>query len=69
MVGVTRDGEKCSSYADCLALVEAGTDIDYDGASGPLEFTDVGEPSAAVYDVYEYDAEGNAVTYEQVEIS
>jgi branched-chain amino acid transport system substrate-binding protein len=69
MVGVTRDGEKCSSYADCLALIEAGTDIDYDGASGPLEFTDVGEPSAAVYDVYEYDAEGNAVTYEQVEIS
>ena len=35
IVNVTKGGEKCSTYADCLALVEAGTDIDYDGVSGP----------------------------------
>lgn len=47
--GVTRDGEKCTTYADCLALVEAGTDIDYDGVSGPFEFAGNGEPLVATY--------------------
>jgi ABC-type branched-subunit amino acid transport system substrate-binding protein len=45
--GVTREGEKCTTFADCIALVDAGTDIDYDGVSGPLEFIDAGEPSQA----------------------
>ena len=47
--GVTRDGEKCTTFADCLALVEAGTDIDYDGVSGPFEFAGNGEPLIATY--------------------
>src|SRR3954447_13888415 len=34
---VTRGGTKCASYKECLALVKAGTDIDFDGLSGPLE--------------------------------
>ena len=42
--GVTRDGEVCTTFADCKALIEAGTDIDYDGASGPLQFAGNGEP-------------------------
>jgi branched-chain amino acid transport system substrate-binding protein len=33
--GVTRDGEACETYADCLALLEEGEDIDYNGPSGP----------------------------------
>jgi ABC-type branched-subunit amino acid transport system substrate-binding protein len=49
--GVTRDGEKCETYADCLALVQAGTDIDYDGVSGPGEFSGNGEPTEASYGV------------------
>ena len=47
--GVTRDGEKCTAYAECLALIEAGTDIDYDGASGPLQFAGNGEPLEGTY--------------------
>jgi ABC-type branched-subunit amino acid transport system substrate-binding protein len=47
--GVTRDGEKCTTFADCAALIEAGTDIDYDGVSGPLEFAGNGEPLVANY--------------------
>ena len=33
---VTRGGEKCTTFADCLALLEAdpAADIDYDGVSG-----------------------------------
>ena len=47
--GVTRDGEKCTTFADCIALIEAGTDIDYDGASGPLTFAGNGEPLEGTY--------------------
>ncbi len=65
MVGVTRDGEACSTFADCAALLADGADIDYDGASGLLDFLDVGEPSAGVYDVYEYDADGLQVVIEE----
>ncbi len=62
--GVTEGGTKCSTFGECYDLVQAGEDIDYDGASGPLEFTDAGEPSTGVYDVFEYDSEGNPVTIE-----
>ena len=65
---MTRGGEKCSSYAACHALLQAGTDIDYDGASGPLDFVDAGEPGAGAYDMFTYDAEGTANTDETVSI-
>jgi branched-chain amino acid transport system substrate-binding protein len=65
---VTRGGEKCSSYADCHALLQQGVDIDYDGASGPLDFVDAGEPGAGAYDLFTYDAEGVANTDETVSI-
>jgi ABC-type branched-subunit amino acid transport system substrate-binding protein len=35
--GVTRDGEACDSFEACVELLEAGEDIDYQGASGPIE--------------------------------
>ena len=47
--GITRDGEVCTTFADCVALIEAGTDIDYDGISGPLTFAGNGEPIVASY--------------------
>ncbi len=68
MNGVTSGGEKCTSFEECMALIDEGTDIDYDGASGPLEFTDVGEPAVGTYDVFTYDAEGAAQTDNQVVI-
>lgn len=54
MVGVTRDGETCTDPASCLELIEQGTDIDYDGASGPGEWIPAGEPSAGDYEVWEF---------------
>jgi branched-chain amino acid transport system substrate-binding protein len=55
---VTRGGEKCTTFADCAALAEAGTDLDYDGVSGPLEFIDAGEPSQASILILEFDETG-----------
>jgi len=55
--GVTKDGEKCTSYPDCLELVRAGTDIDYDGISGPMEFAGNGEPTLGNYGLLEFGAD------------
>ncbi len=52
---VTRGGTKCTSYEECVALVDAGEDIDYDGVGGPYEFVDAGEPAAASYRIATYD--------------
>ena len=38
--------------------LKAGTDIDYDGASGPVDLTASHEPNVGNYDVWQYDAEG-----------
>ena len=52
---VTREGEKCATFADCKELIAAGTtDIDYDGVSGPIEFSDVGDPTEATIGIYSY---------------
>jgi branched-chain amino acid transport system substrate-binding protein len=66
IIGVTRDGEKCSLIADCLAKVWAGIDIDYDGASGPLEFSPNGEPGRGVYNVIQYNAEGKSENQSEI---
>jgi len=66
--GVTKGGEKCDTYAACLALIEAGSDIDYDGASGALNFVDAGEPGAGYYDVWHFDAAGAIVIDETVPV-
>jgi branched-chain amino acid transport system substrate-binding protein len=59
---VTADGEKCTTYADCLALLNDGKDIDYDGQSGPIDLNDVGDPSKAIMGIYTY---GPDNTYER----
>lgn len=58
VVNVTRDGEKCTSYADCLKLIKDGKDIDYDGFSGPVDMIDVGELGEATIMTYGFDNGG-----------
>lgn len=63
---VTRGGTKCSSFAECCELIAAGEDIDYDGASGPLDFTDAGEPGAGSYDISTFGSDGSLSPIAQV---
>jgi len=58
--GITRGGDKCTSYADCLKIVTDGGDPDYDGASGPLEFSGNGEPTEASYGILQFGEEKNS---------
>lgn len=53
IVDLTRGGEKCSSFDECSQLLEEGADdLDYDGPSGPLDFTEKGEPDAGSFEVW-----------------
>jgi ABC-type branched-subunit amino acid transport system substrate-binding protein len=39
---------------DAINALENGDDIDYEGASGPIDLNDDGDPTAGVYDLYRY---------------
>jgi ABC-type branched-subunit amino acid transport system substrate-binding protein len=57
MQEVTVGGEKCTTYKDCLEMINKGTDIDYDGVSGPIDFNSTGSPSAATIGIFQYQAD------------
>ncbi len=63
---VTRGGTKCTSFAACSDLIADGEDIDYDGASGPLDFSEPGEPSAGSYDISEFTSDGSLSSIAEV---
>jgi ABC-type branched-subunit amino acid transport system substrate-binding protein len=62
MVNISRDGTKCTSFQECKDLLEQGEDIDYDGASGSVDFVDEGEPETGTYEVWQINAEGEVET-------
>ena len=67
MIAVSRDGTECSSFEECRDLLDDGEDIDYQGVSGPIEFTDDGNVSIATYEIFEFDSEGEPVQEDTVE--
>ncbi|GAA3976552.1 ABC transporter substrate-binding protein [Thermobifida alba] len=58
MVNVSRDGEKCTTFVECRDLLADGVDIDYDGVSGPLDFDDNGDVTAASFMIYGFNDDG-----------
>lgn len=66
MISVTSGGEACDSFASCWELLQSGADIDYNGASGPLDFGSNGEPTVGTYDLFEYDADGVPQAFDQI---
>jgi branched-chain amino acid transport system substrate-binding protein len=55
--GITREGEKCSSFAQCQEIIASGGNVDYDGVTGTLDFTDAGEPGAGTYGILHFNAQ------------
>jgi branched-chain amino acid transport system substrate-binding protein len=51
---VSESGEKCNDFPSCVTLLRQGKDIDYDGQSGPVTFSDAGDPTEAYIGIYEY---------------
>lgn len=64
---VTSGGEKCESFEDCKALLEDGEDIDYDGASGPVELDEVGDPTVGTYAIGQFQDGGQLTIVDSVE--
>lgn len=54
VIGLTRDGTKCTAFAECLALLKEGVDIDYDGRSGKFTMNGLGEVVESNYAVVEF---------------
>ncbi|SDI09257.1 ABC transporter substrate-binding protein [Nonomuraea jiangxiensis] len=54
LMDVSKGGEKCKNFKECVDLLKAGKDIDYDGLSGPVEFNEAGDPAVATIGVYQY---------------
>ncbi|MET4094548.1 ABC transporter substrate-binding protein [Arthrobacter sp. UYCu712] len=51
---VSETGEKCNDFPSCITLLRNGKDIDYDGQSGPVTFSDAGDPTEAYIGIYEF---------------
>jgi branched-chain amino acid transport system substrate-binding protein len=63
---VTRDGTECTNYKDCKALIADGEDIDYNGPSGPQDFSQPGEPTKASFAIQTFGAD-NKIDASKVE--
>jgi len=49
---------------DAIKALEDGKDIDYTGASGPIDMDVHGDPTAGVFDIYQYSGDGMEVVGE-----
>jgi len=71
LVPITNGTDACNDFAGCLALLEEGKAIDYNGRSGAVNFWDAGDPTAASIGVYTFGPDNvllPEVTYMQGEI-
>ncbi len=59
MIEISGDpGQPCAIFRECLDLIRDGEDINYVGQSGPVDWTEAGDPPQGAYGVYVYDEEG-----------
>lgn len=61
--GGSGNGTKCSSYAECAAIIVGGGVADYDGISGPITLDDVGDPTEASIGIYQYGDDNNYTAF------
>ncbi|MFC9918001.1 ABC transporter substrate-binding protein [Agromyces binzhouensis] len=59
--GGSGDGETVTTFADAAALLAEGSQIDFDGASGPITLDENGDPTEATIGIYEYE-DDNTIT-------
>jgi branched-chain amino acid transport system substrate-binding protein len=64
---VSSSGSACSAFADCLAAIEEGLQVDYDGPTGVTEISSRdGDPARAVFDRFRFGDDGLDVLERQV---
>ena len=60
-------GTECTSYSECLELVEAGDEVAYQGPSGIGPLNDNNDPSSAFIGIYQYNNENAPELIDSVE--
>lgn len=60
-------GDECTTFADCLALLNDGKDISYRGKSGTGPLNANNDPSSAFIGIYKYDESNSPVFQRAVE--
>jgi ABC-type branched-subunit amino acid transport system substrate-binding protein len=55
------------SLADAIRALQEGQDIDFDGVTGPIDWDENGDPTAATYEVWTYGEDGALETMRQFE--
>src|SRR5699024_6213889 len=59
LADVTRpEGTECTTFAECRDLLGNGQAIDYQGASGDIDFDDNGDPTSATFEVFHFGDDG-----------
>lgn len=61
------EGEECTTYADCVELLDGGSEIRYAGPSGIGPFDDQNDPSSAFVGIYAYGDDNNYTLENTVE--
>jgi ABC-type branched-subunit amino acid transport system substrate-binding protein len=64
LIEISKYGTECDTYADCVALLDKGEDIDYNGVSGPCDLNDSGSVAKATIGIQLYDKSN---TYKQID--
>ena len=58
----------CQTFRACVVPLEAGRNIDLDGASGPLELSTEGDPAWGTFDQFRFDETGRSTTEGQLAV-
>lgn len=58
---LTTGGRSCTSFETCVAELEEGLDINYNGPDGITEMLQVGDPARARFDTFGFDETGRSV--------
>ena len=59
---VSVSGSACQTFADCVAAIDSGLQIDYNGPSGVTDLlVRTGDPSRAAFDRFTFDESGRDV--------
>lgn len=61
------NGEECTTFADCLALIEEGKEVRYKGPSGIGPIDEQNDPSSAFVGIYEFDGNNKNILSGTVE--
>jgi branched-chain amino acid transport system substrate-binding protein len=67
MASVSSSGSLCRTFADCVAAIQSGLQVDYNGPSGLTELSvRTGDPSRAVFDRFVYGPDGRDTVDETI---